>query len=307
MPTKLKREDDIDSAYDYNPTARSLSDSEKATSGSYADAGIDQAEAFANDPANASGDVRDRETNATDDNGGWTVNRTPGGGAIKQGNRAIKILKKGGPAGAILGILLSLAGLVSFFGGPGLLIVNLAEVMTQKFNYQLASMDVRSDRIMAAKFKNSTTGVCSSVVSIRCKYSTFSKRELDNFKKAGFKVETDGKSISGRYKITSLELESGKPIAAKDFANELKNNPNFKTAMKRAYNPKFELWASTKPSLLMTMPPIKNVLQLLRTRQKMEAPQPTELIVMKNVPTKKKQKIEPLSKQMTLATALPMA
>ena len=239
MPTKLKREDDIDSAYDYNPTARSLSDSEKATSGSYADAGIDQAEAFANDPANASGDVRDRETNATDDNGGWTVNRTPGGGAIKQGNRAIKILKKGGPAGAILGILLSLAGLVSFFGGPGLLIVNLAEVMTQKFNYQLASMDVRSDRIMAAKFKNSTTGVCSSVVSIRCKYSTFSKRELDNFKKAGFKVETDGKSISGRYKITSLELESGKPIAAKDFANELKNNPNFKTAMKRAYNPKF--------------------------------------------------------------------
>ena len=236
MPTKLKREDDIDSAYDYSPTAQRLSDSENATSDSYTGAGIDQAEAFANDPNNASDDVRNRETNATDDNGGWTVNRSAEP-SKKKVNGAVKILKRGGPAGAIVGILLSLAGIVSFFGGPGLLIVNLAEIMTEKFNYQLASMDIRSDRIIKAKLNNTTTGVCGKI-SIRCKYSTFSNREVKNFEKAGFKVNTDSKSVLGRNKITSLELD-GKTITAKEFAGEFKNNANFRSATRRAFNPKF--------------------------------------------------------------------
>ena len=237
MPTKLKREDDIDSAYDYSPTAQRLADSENSTSDSYADSGIDQAEAFANDPNNATEAVRARETSANDDNGGWTVNRSGSGPSKSKANSAVKILKKGGPAGAIIGILLSLAGIVSFFGGPGLLIVNLAEVMTQKFNYQLASMDIRSDRIIKAKLNNTTSGVCGKI-SIRCKYSTFSNREVKNFEKAGFKVNTDSKSVIGRNKITSLEFE-GKTIPAKDFAKELKTNPKFAAATKHAFNPKF--------------------------------------------------------------------
>jgi endonuclease/exonuclease/phosphatase family metal-dependent hydrolase len=236
MPTKLKREDDIDSAYDYSPTAQRLSDSENATSDNYTDTGIDQAEAFANDPNNATSAIRARETSATDDNGGWTVNRS-GTSTPKKVNGAVKILKRGGPVGAIIGILLSLAGIVSFFGGPGLLIVNLAEIMTEKFNYQLASMDIRSDRIIKAKLNNTTSGVCGKI-SIRCKYSTFSNREVKNFEKAGFKVNTDSKSVLGRNKITSLELD-GKTIVAKDFAKELKNNPGFREATRRAFNPKF--------------------------------------------------------------------
>ena len=244
MPTKLNREDDIDSAYDYSPTARSLSDSEKATSGSYADAGIDQAEAFANDPANASDEVRDRETNASDDNGGWTVNRTPGGGPVKQGNSAIKILKKGGPAGAILGILLALAGLVSFFGGPGLLIVQIAETITNKFDSQIASMDDRKVKILRAKLDLTTNGRCAGLVTIRCKYTTFSKHDIEAFKSAGIEVVSDGKSISGRTKATALRFtdpDTGKvrDITAKDFDTALRSDGAFRNATIKAYNTRY--------------------------------------------------------------------
>lgn len=148
------------------------------------------------------------------------------------------LLKRGAPAGAIVGILLSLAGLVSFFGGPGLLVVNLAEVMTEKFNYQLGTMSPRSDRIIQAKLTNTTTGVCG-VIPINCKYSSFSDKEIKNFEEAGFKVNADKKTILGRNKIESLELEPGKPVPASKVASELKTNAKFNAAMKTAYKIKY--------------------------------------------------------------------
>jgi hypothetical protein len=242
MPTKLKREDDIDSAYDYSPTAHSLSNSENATSDAYTSAGADQAEAFANDPANKSDNltdsVRSQENDATDANGGWTVNRS--GAAPRSGGGVVKVLKKGGPVGAILGILLALAGLFSFFGGPGLLIVNLAEKMTEKFNYQLTSMDIRTNKIITAKIKNTTTGVCTPV-SIKCKFASFSDKEIDNFKKAGIEVVPDenaSRTLTGRTKAKSFTFE-GKSISASTFSSEMKSNPTFASAVRNGYNPKF--------------------------------------------------------------------
>lgn len=153
------------------------------------------------------------------------------------------LAKKGGPVGLVVGLLLGAAGLVSFFGGPGLLIVNVAEVITEKFNFQLGSMDVRTTRIMKAKFENSTTGVCSSVVSIRCKFVTFSDKEVERFKKAGIDFEGDKKTIFGRTKPTGMTFTdaSGKRVTIKpaEFSRTLRANPVFARAVTAGFNPKF--------------------------------------------------------------------
>ena len=243
MANKLQREDDIDSAYNVTPGADELRSAEGATDDSYANAGLDQLEAYANDPANAARDnVESQETDTSDGSGGWTVNRSPDvqkGGST--GSTAVKILKKGGPGGILLSVLLGLGGLFSFFGGPGLLIVNLAEKMTEKFNHQLTSMDIRTNKIIVAKIKNTTTGVCTPV-KIKCKFASFSTKEIENFKRAGIEIIPDqnaSRTLTGRTKASGFKYNGGPEIKAGAFASELKNNTSFAQAVRNGYNPKF--------------------------------------------------------------------
>ncbi len=244
MPKELDREDNIDKAYDYSPGAQQLRDAEASTNDGYADAGIDQAEA---DPANASRDaVKSQETDTSDGSGGWTVNRSNGSGSQgnSRGSGIVKIAKKGGPAGFILGGLLSLAALVSFFGGPGLLIVQIAEIITNKFDSQMASADDRNTKILRAKLDVTTNGRCAGLINIRCKYSTFSKNDVAAFKGAGIEVLGDSKSVLGRTKATGLKFTDPstgetRTITAKNFDNALRTDGAFRNATIKAYNTKF--------------------------------------------------------------------
>lgn len=247
MPVQVKDPADIQSAYDEaaDPTSRTssaLSNAEStASDGSYVDSGLDQAEAYANDPANR---VKEgEETGAS--SGGWAVNRSggsKGGASLSRGQKLLKGVKKGGPFGAIVGVLIGGASVVSFFGGPGLLIVNFAEVLTDKLNYQLGVMDARYSKIVEAKLKNTTSGVCTSATSRLCKYSTFSDKEIAQFEKAGLRVNKSGSSITGRTKVDSFEIDIGsetKKITASEFKSAMKEVPEFKSAMKSAYNMKY--------------------------------------------------------------------
>lgn len=246
MPTKLRREDDIDNAYNYTPGAEDLKSAESSTDDSYVQAGLDQLDAYRDDPANASRDaVNSRESDTSEASGGWTVNRSEGGekGASKT-EYAVKILKKGGPTGIILSALLGLGGLFSFFGGPGLLIVQIAEVVTDKFNSQVASMDDRRMRILRGKLDAATNGKCSGLVTLRCKYSTFSQRDIDAFKRQGIEVVGDKKSVIGRTKATSLKFtdpvtKEVSTITSKEFDSFRRTNIGFQKALISSYNSKF--------------------------------------------------------------------
>lgn len=232
MPTPLKREDEIDEAYNYNPSAaRTLVDAEKQASDS----------PYANDPASATksaGDVHDAESKTFST---WNTNFADSKGFNKQPNKSpLKVLKRGGPAGIIIGLLLGGSGMLSFFGGPGMLLVNIAEIMTNKFNHQLGSMSVRTTKILEAKIKNTTTGVCRPV-KINCKFASFSNKEIANFEKAHIKVNVDtnaSKTLMGRSKIASFEF-NGKTINAKDFTKTVRGDPLFGSAVRDGYNPKF--------------------------------------------------------------------
>lgn len=241
MPIKVDDPRDIQSAYDNRLTPQTLHQAETQPDGSHDnipdyDRANDGLDAYEKD-FDASKTLDKAEGNTS---GGWSTNVQ---GAANNANSLVDKLKKinfkrAAPIGGVIGLLISMAGLISFFGGPGLLIVNLAEVMTEKFNYQLGSLDARHQKILQAKLNNTTTGLCTKV-TVRCKYATFSDKEIKNFEKAGLKVETDGKSTLGRNKIKSFTMEDGTVISPKNFTNEMAKGGKFNTAMKKAYNMKY--------------------------------------------------------------------
>lgn len=209
-------------------------------------------EAADGNSGNASGELGERESTPGGD-AGWKNNFGNSAGGSKQGGalnniggmggpmplKALKLAKKGGPFGIIVAAFLAIAGIISFFGGPGLLLVNVTEVLTEKLNFQLGSTDARNTKILKAKFDNTTTGACGKV-TWRCRFTTFSDKEIEAFKKAGIEVEKDGKAISGRNKIKTMTID-GEKLTAKQLSAKLADPKQLKVqgALSKAYNMKY--------------------------------------------------------------------
>lgn len=144
--------------------------------------------------------------------------------------------------GGIIGAILAFIGAISFVAAPGLAIVQMKEILTDDLNDQLAAMDVRSTYVMRAKLNDLGKGVCTGV-KIRCGFKGMSNRQLKKFEKAGFTVETDGKTTFGRNHVTSLSIEdsNGNRITADNprTLNRLLGDKVVRKAVKKAFNPKF--------------------------------------------------------------------
>ncbi len=237
MATQSDDNDNLDKSYDkdFDPTARAKELADAEQSGSTDSSEGDNRESEFTDPTDT---VREQEE-ASDAN--WSNNYS--GQQKSKGGRFN--LKKSGVPMLIVSFLLSMAAIVSFFGGPGLLIVHITEIMTEKFNYQQASMSIRTRKILESKVNNSTTGVCSKVVTIRCKFASFSDKEIENFRKAGIdmKIDENMRKSFGRTKITSMEFE-GKAIPPSKFITEMTANPTFGAAVRRGFNPKYAAFSA---------------------------------------------------------------
>lgn len=147
-------------------------------------------------------------------------------------------LKKKGPLAAILGVL-GIGGFsATLLFSPAMLLVNMKEMLVEKFNDQLPVLDIRSNRVLANKIsKNVTTGICKPV-SIRCKYQTMSRRQIAKLEKAGIRVIGDkDQPLTKRGRATRLEID-GKSYDAAALRTELRKNPQLRSAFNRAYNPK---------------------------------------------------------------------
>ncbi len=167
--------------------------------------------------------------------------------------------KKGGPAlgiGGIFGISgFVLIGLTS----PSLLIVQMKEVMVGKFNTQLATMETRSNKLLVSKVNGATKGFCSTRVTIACKFTTMSTKQVERLRAAGIEVQGD-ETITGRIRPTGLVFD-GNPIPPGEFSSRATRDPVFRDALKQAYNPKYagfvgKAWAamSGKHKLSKQMP-----------------------------------------------------
>lgn len=230
----------------YNPNA--LSEQEQGQSDDIAANYDDTADPQQEDAnINRAAGINSMETKPS---GGWQTNVVPKIGGVNQQNyngkpinKAIKIAKKGGPVGIIIAMLLAAAGVISFVGGPGLLLVHFVETFN-RFDWNSATLSHRSEVIINAKIKNSTTGLCTKRLSVKCKYSLMSQRQIDRFNNntSGIKMITDGPGIrigGVEFKRASSVEFDGRTMTAREFRTELRTNAALRAAMFTAYNWKF--------------------------------------------------------------------
>lgn len=148
--------------------------------------------------------------------------------------------KKNKSSVAAIIILLLIGGIFGLsFVTPGLLLIHMKETVTDRLNTQLASMDMRTEKVLVKKLSGqATSGFCTSKVTIRCKLTSFSDKQVKNLERAGIKVVSEGDTtITGRVKPTALEF-NGKTLTGANLAREMRADGRLGAALNRGYNPK---------------------------------------------------------------------
>jgi hypothetical protein len=226
---------------DFSPLAQA---EHEGTADASNDDGIRDAEenpsnSWRNNVTSTGGGGRGRNTSSTA--GGSPNNKAVGDNTGPFNSKlSFSSLRKKSP---LITIIITLVGGGIGIGGllsPGLLIVQMKEVMVNKFDSQFTSMTTREAKLYAQKMTGKITGgACTSVVSILCKYSSMSDKEVANFEKAGIHVVSDGdKTLFGRVKPKSFEF-NGEKIAAKDFTKRMISDSDFRAAVHLSYSSKF--------------------------------------------------------------------
>lgn len=245
-PTDEEKKSKIDQGYTEGRggySAPVINDAEQSQAG--INAGIDQLEAYANDPTNATSrnidNLREQEENASQpvDSGFYR----PGGGQEQQKITVKNFFKKKGPLSIIIALLLGGGAGFSIMFAPALGIIHLKETLMSDLNDQLAAVDARSILVMKAKIKSIQAGasVCANELSIRCKFSSFSEKQVRNFEKANFTIQ--GEKKGKRLVVTSITYNNpdGTTVPIKD-PNELRTlantNVKLREDLTRAFNPR---------------------------------------------------------------------
>lgn len=208
-------------------------------------------------------DIRNQEENP-DDISGDSTSGQEGHTLGKWTNKTLKkskglgklsFVKKKGPLALITAMMIGTCISLPILFSPGILIVQLKEVLTSKFNNQFASMDIRSTKLLVSKM-STTKGVCTSVITVKCKYSSMSDKQIKNFEKAGITVVVDlegSKGLTGRSKVKGFTFK-GKTILANGLNTEIARSTEFRSALHKAYNPKYagfsdKIWSSVSKKL----------------------------------------------------------
>ena len=207
-------------------------------------AGIDQAEAYANDPNNKSKNIEDAEQREND----VAQNQFGYQAPEKQAKRKLtfkSVLKKGGPIGGIGALLFGGIFGAGILLSPSLAVVHLKEVLTDDLNDQVTAMDIRSTHVLRAKTKDlgKKAGTCT-LIKVRCGLRGFSDKQIKNFEKAGITVQTAGEKNSfGKTPIKSLIFRdsAGKFVKVNNISDLSKHlrDSNIRSQVRHAYNPKF--------------------------------------------------------------------
>lgn len=250
----MARGDQIDQQYQDRLTPEALQNSEREAgenSSAYASAGIDQAEAYMNDPANASQEELERRENEF----GYTPNES-----IKR-SRALTVagfLKKRGASIGIVGLILTGGlGLMGLFG-PATMIVNLMENFSLSNDSSSTAMERRFMKVFGFATGGDQKVLCKNS-KIKCKMGRISNSALRKLENKGLKACFDG-VCGGNTKRTGYpennpthyEIDVGdgsepKRVAAKDLAGFLAQKENRKIAGKvlgtgGAFNLRYRAW-----------------------------------------------------------------
>jgi|GEM_PF-724586 len=250
MPT-LKDYSDTDELH--NPSserARQLVDMEKQTGqDAGVNAGLDQLSAYANDPANASGNIQ--ATNLAEQQAPDVANKYnwdggaagAGAGATAPKSIPARILGFGKKNGAGIGIgggALGLFGLFMTLSAPFMIFQQMIATFTSEFNDEVSAMDIRSPILLKKKYASDITNGKCNIVKIACRYKTMRTESglAKRLKAAGIEIEADRSIMPGRMKPKAFIFD-GKRIEAKNLIKEASKDPRLRAAIRKGYDPIF--------------------------------------------------------------------
>ncbi|MDB5253907.1 MAG: hypothetical protein JWP27_3076, partial [Flaviaesturariibacter sp.] len=185
----------------------------------------------------SSNESRDEVSQKEDLGGRWKTKYT--GGDTPQSSNSKNILKnfklgdlrKKGPLGALIGLLVAGTVGIGGFLSPALLVDNFMNLLTNNFNDAHPALTVRTRVNMANKIndtRNSFSETSDGKCGIRCKHTTMSDAMVRNLESKGYKVTPDASNAKhGRRIVNTLTLPNGTVIH---------NGNEFKTAMRDPVN-----------------------------------------------------------------------
>lgn len=211
--------------------------------------GLSDLEAHANDPANHAtepsspwkedykgldGDKKNLDPGANinqarelEKDSPWTNNFKGGSDTSKKTPLTFKgVLNKKGPMGVIIA-LLGGGGLAVTSLSPGLLLVELKTIFTNDRDDSAPAIQINAETMIQTKVKSikAKVGVCGAKLTIRCKWGTVSKTQLNTFKEKGFKIETEKKF--GRNVIKSFAMPDGTRVEDPAELKALMKDPKY--------------------------------------------------------------------------------
>jgi hypothetical protein len=235
---------------DPTQSRQSIQKAEQGATDPYASAGIDQAQAFANDPQNA---VKQRENIPYENTGQNKNNQRSPLSSPTNPITAINALRKGGPIGLIISIILG--GGALFFGSFSLLPVHIYENFLSKYDSGNTSYTLRTNRMLVNKLtKTATDGDCS-FTGILCRFSRPSNYMLKQLAASGIEPLDANKQIISKnlllpnnrpsnYRFTD---SSGKThiVSAADFKTTLNSNADFRAAFHSALRTRLQVFSDS--------------------------------------------------------------
>lgn len=255
--TKLKREDEIDQRaqemFANHPDLQSdLSSKEQALGDSYAKAGTDQAEAFANDPANASKNIdtlRDKEDNPFN----FPEDAPPPDTrSLKQRVTGFFTSKKGATTGIIGGF--GIAGIVlSTLFGHFTALINIESNAIDTNDSRSSILDRRMVKWLDKKTSSGDSSGCKVMTKYKCRMGRMPNKMLSRLSAQGIKpLDADGKEITissesgyadknpAKYEVPTKN--GTKVIEASSLAKEYRKNVHLRSSFKKAYNMRYRAW-----------------------------------------------------------------
>jgi hypothetical protein len=161
------------------------------------------------------------------------------GSAGKSKVRGKAWFKRAGPLAGIGGVVGLFAIVVLLLTAPSLVLVQMKEIFTSKFNTQLTSWEARSNRLLLSQVNGATKGYCSAKASLACKFTSINDKRVESLKKAGFELVDESKnSLTGRTTYNGMRF-NGTEVKANNLASTLAKDPAMRNAFKVAYNPKY--------------------------------------------------------------------
>jgi len=255
MAQNIKREDKIDErAREMFGAHPDLQAREKAAGNGYVDSGVDQAEAYANDPANASQNIDDVKNRENQYNYQPSESKPRDSRNLRQKVVSFATSRKGATTGifggvGIIGIVLS-----SLFGSFSM----FPSIQANGLDTLDSRSPIMENRLVKWLEKKSSSGDSSGckVTKYECRMGKMPNKMLSRLAIQGVKpLDADGKEIKltsesgyidknpAKYEIPDTLADGGKrTINASELAKEYKRNPELRSAFKKSYSMRYRAW-----------------------------------------------------------------